>query len=32
VIRRYHEAAGETGNWKDRAKEKIGRLHFGASA
>jgi hypothetical protein len=32
VIRRYHEAAGETGNWKDRAKKKIGRLHFGASA
>lgn len=32
VIRRYHEAAGETGNWKDRAKKKIGRVHFGASA
>jgi hypothetical protein len=32
VIRRYHEAAGETGNWKDRAKKKIGRLHFGAGA
>jgi hypothetical protein len=32
VIRRYHEAAGETGNWKDRAKKKIGRLHFGVNA